>query len=141
MRKAKAVYEYLPIFNRHIFYTNDIPSVKKLINCYLKSADIDSSNITEDRIVHGYVAPILCSKNETWLRGLVMYVRDDSDLGTIAHEATHVVSYIFDYIGQDLDAVNDEAQAYLTGYITQRFMENIRGVKPSKDAPLKKIKK
>ena len=72
------------------------------------------------------------------LKALVMFVRDEAPIGTVAHEAVHMVNHVFDYVGQDLCTVNDEAQAYLTGYFVQRFMENIRGEKPTKAKALNK---
>ena len=141
MKKAKAVYEFLPLYNRHLFYANDIPAAVKLIKSYIDDKVYDLSLITEMTRAHGFVAPIWDKKDVNVLMALLVYVDDKSDFGTITHEATHVTSFIFDYVGQDLDAINDEAAAYLTGYVAQRFMENIRGAKPSIDAPLKKLKR
>lgn len=39
------------------------------------------------------------------------------DPDIIAHEAVHVVNYIFDYKCIQLDLINDEPQAYLTGWV------------------------
>lgn len=35
----------------------------------------------------------------------------------IAHEIVHIVNYIFEDCGIHLDRINDEAQAYLTGWL------------------------
>lgn len=43
--------------------------------------------------------------------------------GLIAHEATHVKNYLFKEVGQQLDLVNDEAEAYLMGWITREIYE------------------
>lgn len=39
------------------------------------------------------------------------------DPGIIAHEVTHLVNHIFYDRGVELDLVNDEPQAYLTGWL------------------------
>ena len=44
-----------------------------------------------------------------------------TDWGIIAHEIVHAVNYIFSYCGVCLDRVNDETQAYLTGWIAGQF--------------------
>ena len=105
---------------------------------YFKEAEIDLSLITEMKTAEGYVAPIMCKKDDEMLKALVMFVREEAAIGTVAHEAVHMVNHVFDYVGQDLCTVNDEAQAYLTGYFVQRFMENIRGEKPTKAKALNK---
>jgi hypothetical protein len=40
---------------------------------------------------------------------------------TIAHEVVHLVNRIFDDRHMKLDAINDEAQAYLTGWVTNEI--------------------
>lgn len=41
--------------------------------------------------------------------------------GTISHEAGHVTTDIFDYIGAHLDPSNQESFTYLLGYIVDEF--------------------
>ena|SRR5690554_557853 len=41
--------------------------------------------------------------------------------GTIAHEAAHVVSDIITYVGIRFDHTNQEAFAYLIGYVVDEF--------------------
>lgn len=41
--------------------------------------------------------------------------------GTIAHEATHCVSRIFDHIGENPDEVGEETRAYLTEHIVRQL--------------------
>ena len=43
------------------------------------------------------------------------------DPSLIAHEVVHVVNFIFLDCGQELDRVNDEAQAYLTGWVFEQI--------------------
>ena len=45
--------------------------------------------------------------------------------GTIAHEALHVTSFLFDNRGLKLDMNNDEAQAYLLEWIVDKVFEVI----------------
>ncbi|RUT68678.1 hypothetical protein D0817_20170 [Flavobacterium cupreum] len=44
----------------------------------------------------------------------------------IAHEVVHLVNYIFDSHGCQLDSKNDEPQAYLTGYIFNKILKTIK---------------
>jgi len=46
--------------------------------------------------------------------------------GLIAHEVVHLVNYIFLDCGQELDRVNDEAQAYLTGWLFEEIYNFIK---------------
>ena len=41
--------------------------------------------------------------------------------GIIAHEIVHIVNSIFKRTGIELDVDNDEAQAYLTGYLMKEI--------------------
>lgn len=129
MRKTKAVYEFLPIYDRHLFFGNDLAEIKRVISHYFKDNECDLSLIDHD-YAHGLVAPVLYPGESEKIQAFIMFVRDDVSLGTVAHEATHLTNQIFYYLGQELDAYNDEAQAYLTGYLTERFMAAVRNVKP-----------
>ncbi|AHK11358.1 hypothetical protein F132_11 [Flavobacterium sp. phage 1/32] len=44
-------------------------------------------------------------------------VQRKTDNSVIAHEVVHIVNYIFTNNGVELDRFNDEAQAYLTGWV------------------------
>jgi len=70
----------------------------------------------------------------------VLMTADSASIGTVSHEATHMVNQVFTYLGQEVDQINDEAQAYLLGYIVDMFMDKIRGVPSNVDRPLKKLK-
>lgn len=48
------------------------------------------------------------------------------DYSLIAHEVVHLVNRIFLDCGQELDRVNDEAQAYLTGYLFEEIEKFLR---------------
>ena len=43
------------------------------------------------------------------------------DYSLIAHEVVHLVNRIFLDVGQELDRINDEAQAYLTQYLFEEI--------------------
>lgn len=43
------------------------------------------------------------------------------NVGTIAHEVVHIVNQIFIDVNIRLDLFNDEAQAYLTGWISNQI--------------------
>ena len=137
--KPKAVYEYLPIYGRHIFYGNNVDAIKKLIRKKYKPSIVDSDMLFDGVNCHGFISTLNCEDDETRVRCYVMFVDDCADIGTVAHEATHLTNRVCLYLGLELDALNDEAQAYLTGHFTQVFMEKIRGVKPKQEA-LKNIK-
>lgn len=42
---------------------------------------------------------------------------EDEDYSLVAHEVVHIVNYLFVDVGVELDRINDEAQAYLTGWL------------------------
>ena len=125
----KAEYELLPIYDTHVFYTNDLDLVKKLIKKKYKKSKYDLSLMPEEGESDGFVAPILSADELERALGYIMYVSPKSGVGVIGHEATHMTNFVFAEIGQDLDIVNDEAQAYLAGYFCQQFMDKIRSKK------------
>jgi hypothetical protein len=49
--------------------------------------------------------------------------------GIIAHEVVHLVNYIFKDKGLKLDVDNDEAQAYLTGWLYDKIKQIINKIK------------
>lgn len=93
---------------------------------------VDTSLLDGEELVLGLTGPIMSTKVKDKVSGYFIYVKDGEDAGTVAHEACHLTNFVFDYISHDLDLVNDEAQAYLLGYLTQQFMEKIRDAEPSK---------
>lgn len=54
---------------------------------------------------------------------LVAFESNDNSL--IAHEIVHIINYIFLDIGVELDRVNDETQAYLTGWLFEKIYDFI----------------
>ena len=139
-KKAKAVYSYLPIYGRHLFLGNSVEAIANLLGEYYDPKKIDASILPGEDTVHGFVCPITSADNDELTHSYVMFIKDDVDISVVSHEAVHLTNFVFDYLGQELDACNDEAQAYLTGYLVQTFLEEIRGYK-STQKPLEKRKK
>ena len=135
--KPKTYYEFLPIYNRSIFYSNDRVDLLRTVLKYFPSGEINTTLLEEVEHALAFVAPIESTVEEGRVSAFVMYVDDEEGPGTVSHEATHMTNFIFDYIGQELDIYNDEAQAYLTGYFTQQFFDHVRGVK-AKNGKLKR---
>lgn len=48
------------------------------------------------------------------------------NLDIIAHEAVHIVNYIFEFKSVQPDVLNDETQAYLTGWAFRKIHKTIR---------------
>lgn len=51
---------------------------------------------------------------------VVLWMPDDSDKGTLAHEIFHIACYIMKKIGISLCNESNEAYAYLIGFITNK---------------------
>ncbi len=134
-------YEHLPIYERNIFYGDDLKAIKKLILKYFNEEDIELSPLDQFKNIHGLTAVIESKITEGRFLGFVMYADPDADSGVVAHEAVHMTNYIFGYICQDLDPVNDEAQAYLVGHFTKTFNERIRDYKQESRVLVKGDKK
>lgn len=61
-------------------------------------------------------------KNQMQYREYIIAFEKDSISGSIiAHEVVHLINFIFIDCGIELDRVNDENQAYLSGYFFQRI--------------------
>lgn len=63
------------------------------------------------------------NENSEYFECVVSFI--DSNLSLLAHEAVHVCNYVFDNVGIKLDADNDEAQAYLIGWIVDEMLKFI----------------
>lgn len=62
--------------------------------------------------------------------GVVLWMPDASDKGTMAHEIFHVVRFVMERVGIGLCDESDEAYAYLIGYVTDMVND---AVSPSSD--------
>lgn len=60
---------------------------------------------------------ISLKRNINGKREYLIFLKNDSNEGIIAHECKHVVNYIFKDIGQQLDLDNDEAECYLLKWL------------------------
>jgi hypothetical protein len=64
--------------------------------------------------------------------------------GTVAHEATHCVSRVFEHIGEEPDEVGEESRAYLTEHIVRQITQAVinekakRARKTNRAVPSKK---
>lgn len=54
-------------------------------------------------------------------KDIELYITPDADASIIAHETVHIVNEVFKRTGMKLDYDNDEAQAYLTGWIVKEI--------------------
>lgn len=55
----------------------------------------------------------------------VVFLKQYYTTGTLVHETVHLVNFIFEHIGQRLDSINDEIQAYYTQYWFEKFYKEI----------------
>lgn len=60
---------------------------------------------------------------------------ESSDRSTIAHEIVHLINYIFIDCGIELDRVNDENQAYFTGWLFNEIDKILNPVEYLKGSP------
>ena len=125
----KAYYEYLPVFERNIIMGNCFEAIRKKACEYYREEDMELYSLDDNENCYGLATSIDSRIDHGRVLFFIMYVSDRADIGTVAHEATHVCNQIFSYIGQMADQDNDEADAYLVGHLTKVFMEEIRGIK------------
>lgn len=55
----------------------------------------------------------------------VVFLKQYYSTGVLVHEVVHLVNFIFEHIGQKLDLINDEFQAYYTQYWFEKFNKEI----------------
>lgn len=67
-----------------------------------------------------YGAVTLKDENE-YRHYIVAFESDSFSNSLIAHEVVHLINYIFLDCGVELDRVNDEPQAYLTGWLFKKI--------------------
>jgi len=58
-------------------------------------------------------------------RQTIIRLGENPSHGVVGHEIFHAVSMILKYLKMPLCSENDEAYAYLIGYLTDRFYSNI----------------
>jgi hypothetical protein len=59
----------------------------------------------------------------------ILFDSDRITPGIIAHEAKHLLNYVFKYNGLELDLDNDEAECYFLAWIVNRIHEAVRKFK------------
>lgn len=119
--KPIAKIENLPIYDRVMCYTNSLPEAIKALEKRFGVGNLDLMFIEGFESAKGLAAPVPCNNVDGVIKAWVMYSQDGEGIGTISHEANHIKNFIFDYIGQELDSENDEAESYLVGYLSDRF--------------------
>jgi hypothetical protein len=69
---------------------------------------------------------LMATSNEDW-EGIIWIKKGERktslEVGTIAHESTHLAHYILNSIGKKADMEDDECLTYLVGYITSKVYE------------------
>ena len=56
-------------------------------------------------------------QNDKFYKQYVVAFTDKGHLSTIAHEIVHLKNYIYLDCAMEIDKINDEPEAYLTGYL------------------------
>ena len=72
--------------------------------------------------VYGFVFNYLDESKRRYL----VWFKEEPSVNTIVHECVHIVNRLFMDIGLELDERNDEAQAYVTGYISELIFNNVK---------------
>lgn len=75
-----------------------------------------------DEDLERYEAVVLTQNN---ISKVIVIIHHNASIGVISHEAVHAANEILDYVGIDMSYKNDEAQAYLVGYIAEFIHKKI----------------
>lgn len=75
--------------------------------------------------VNDYKAISTCMNEDESYWGIYIHPQYIDDHGTIAHEALHIVGYIFNSIKCKMDLDNDEPQCYLLGWVVDEVYKAI----------------
>lgn len=86
----------------------------KLTMILAKDLSYIEKNYTEVSL-DNYGAVFLINKSQH--KHYIVAFTDSGDLGLVAHEIVHLKNEIFKDCGVKPDLINDEAEAYLTGYL------------------------
>jgi len=65
-------------------------------------------------------------ENPKHFKKYVVAFESANDYGLIAHEVTHLKNYIFKAVGIKLDTDNDEAEAYLVGFLFDKIYDFLK---------------
>lgn len=98
----------------------------------LKEYCIDNDAVMDEELNHFLncaqaMAGVLEYKDSEKPLDYIMAV-DDTSLGSVSHEATHLTFYILNQVGVLFDVSNHEAFTYLQQYIFEQFLEKFNWV-------------
>lgn len=102
----------IPIYSGKLIFidTENTEKFRKLIPLFLEGEDVYAHAVRGDYKGTKSYFIVINSKNGTKLTH-----------NTISHEAFHITSFVMNDAGVVGDYDNDEASAYLIGYIVQQF--------------------
>ena len=92
----------------------------------LKSAAEKLNVNTEGINLDNYGAFAYSDRNKKGFARYSIFLHQDTGHGLIAHEAVHLTNFIFRDVCMELDKINDEAQAYLTGWFVEQIYKVIK---------------
>lgn len=98
----------------------------KDFNYSIKKLKIDTKGRTD---MNEFEAWSVFQKDKRGVTHYMILYNQNPSHSTIAHEIVHIVNAIFNDRVMALDAINDEAQAYLTGWITQQVYKFKKSIK------------
>ena len=90
---------------------------------YLGTYDEVSHEFGCDDHIHG-----ICAKKGGTVIGIGL-VKTNLEHSTIAHEVVHAINYTLMNINAVPDVENDEHEAYLTGWLTQKIYNKLKALK------------
>ncbi|KKL55267.1 hypothetical protein LCGC14_2257120 [marine sediment metagenome] len=103
---------WVPLFNNRLrLYDVNSKGFKKIDKKYNVQISKAAGAFCFEKTIKGYPTVIIVINKK-------YYPKEDL-AATIAHEAVHAVNFIFIMKGLIADRYNDEAQAYLTGWIVR----------------------
>lgn len=99
----------IPIYEQHLLLVStDEANFKQIVEGF--NSKIDTSKL------EGYAG---CAARSVDGSCYAIIMLEKPSISYLAHEIVHIVNMILSHVGVTLDPENDEAQAYLTGYLTQ----------------------
>lgn len=81
---------------------------------------------TEGINLEYYGAFAYSDRNKKGYARYSIFLHQDTKPALIAHEAVHLTNFIFRDVCMQLDRINDEAQAYLTGWFVEQIHNAIK---------------
>jgi hypothetical protein len=102
-----------PVFDNYAVHIEKTSDIMKSMEKYPATKHVEPGEHTEAITVH--VADDPCS---------YIFLPHNAAVGTIAHEAWHVVRRMLEYVGADLE---NENVAYHLGFLVNRIFKFIRG--------------